>query len=455
VYRLNDPISYWDYRLLSEGDKAKFVEETYVTSAECTVGNTLYAEGSVLTAAEHRVLKDAHPTVTIKVGEVNQTVPFDEVFHMSNNMSHNTGYVLTYDVNNPMVWNDYYTKTTSPGQTNSLNSDEYNEGKKNGETINRNDYTEGPTFSPKTSGVYGQHTCKLGDIINANTYAKYQDIGETRLAEMRTAGETDPTKKQATVSPARVMTSELSVTDSEGNEIQRLYSGTPIAEGLKYINANGNSTAYTDAQWTAIVNNSSPAKVCTSYMEFTVSDYIYAGQLLSPADIEAIKPKVKEKFPAYSDAQVETYITEHTSDAYYCVEPGLYGGSYFEAGKAYRAIDTWSAMNETDRANFNFNYDAFNVLIDPTFSGRLESNYGQPKVQYDGYKINTTQALHTGDTPLPTKIYSPSQKIDYQAEYTGENTSYRDKNNVEHSITKPASESEWLSRTQFEEIPNE
>ena len=459
-YRLNDPISYWDYRLLSDADKAKFVEETYVVSDRCRVNGTEYAEGFVLTADEYTTLINNAPTKTIddvanvkyatlvttdsQGAERTTDVAIDYAFHQSNNMSHDTGYLLTYDVNNPMVWNDYYTLTSSSGQANAKNTDEY--GKLS--DADKKLYTEGPTYSPKESGLFGQQTYKVGDIINANTVSNYNKITE--------GGHTLPTG-QATVDECYIMTSELSVVDGEGHEVQHLNAGTPVARHLKYTNATSELVEYSDEQWTAITANATKAKVCTSYMEFSASDYVYAGQLLSTDDISDLEDKVQAKFPTYSSTQVENYISEHTSDAYYCTSPGLYGGSWFESGKAYRAIDTWCSMSDADRAKFAFNYDALDLLIDPTYSGRTEANYGHPKVQYDGYKINTTdQPLHTGYTPLANKVYSPETPIDYKAEYTSDDPlTYKISDTENVTITKMTSESQWLSRTDYEQIPNE
>ena len=40
TYYKNDPISYWDWYLLSASEKELFVEQTYVTIADCTIGET-------------------------------------------------------------------------------------------------------------------------------------------------------------------------------------------------------------------------------------------------------------------------------------------------------------------------------------------------------------------------------------------------------------------------------
>ena len=436
-YKLNDPISYWEYRVLSEADQAKFVEETYVTIAECVVGDKVYPEGYTMLPDEYQRLKDSAPKKQLD-GEDSEAVPsvyhveqeedvaFDFVFRPSNNLSHETGYVLTYDINNPMVWNNYYTKTTDPTQASRLNTEEYENAS------NKGDYTEGPTFTPKAgmSGVYGQRQYKKGEVVYGSVYSTYQSLPD----------EVKGKSGQAQVERAYIMTSEHIVNDADGEEVQHLYPGTSIYR-----------SNYTDAQWAALTGKMEEAQVCTNLLEFSSTDYVYAGQLLSSADISEIKSKLKAQNPSWKPEQINTFLSDYLSDGYYCTETGLYGGSYFQEGKAYRALDTFCAMSKEDRDHFDYNYDAFDVLVDPTYSGRLESNYGY-KPQYDGYNLDGTKMAPTA---LPNKIYSVTQPIDYQAEYKGVSTSYKDENGVTVTINPTPTPEQWWSRVRYEDIPNE
>ena len=426
-YKLNDPISYWDYRVLSEADQSRFVEETYVTIAECKIGDKTYPEGYVMLPDEYNRLRNSAPKKQID-GEDSEAVPsvyhveqeedvaFDFVFRPSNNLGHETGYVLTYDINNPMVWNNYYTMTNNPSQANRLNTEQYEA------STNQGQYTEGPTFTPKAgkAGVYGQREYKTGEVVFGTVYTTYQNDVAGRLTD---------TSDQAKVEQAYIVTSEAVVNDANGDEIQHLYPGSPVYK-----------SRYTDAQWTALTEHVEAAQVCTNLLEFSSTDYVYAGQLLSSADIAELKSKLRTMYAGWSDADAANFLKDYLSDAYYCTEGGLYGGEYFEAGKAYRALDTFCSMSKKDRDNFDFNYDAFDVLVDPTYSDRLESNYGN-KPQYDG-------------TNNP-KIYSIPQPIDYQAEYKGADVTYRDENGTSHTITAASDPEHWLSRTAYEAIPNE
>ena len=439
AYKLNQAISNWDYNLLSEGDKAKFVEKTYIVVEDCKIGENTYKKGSVMLEADYTALKDSHPTIKYKEGDEEKSDGnFDYFFRLSNNLGHATGYVLTYDINNPMVWNNYYTKTSSPGQANALNTQQYVvDGKdKDGNTITKSDYTEGPTYTLKsgvTNTVFGQQDYSLGSIIYGSTKTTYDNTVYNRLSDKT---------GQAQVEQAYVVTKDYSVKNKNGEEVQKLTVGTPIYK-----------TKYTDAQWAAITGAdvAEPAKVCTSLLEFSSTDYVWAGKVLSSADIEELKTKIIEKNKYVDDengtayAKATTFLNSYLDDAYYCTSAGKYGGIYFESGKAYRALDTWCSMTEQERANFDFNYDALDLFIDPTFG----EEYGK-KIQYDG--------------PNTNKVYSSPQPIDYQAEFVGykngeadnvTSITYHDKAGAEHTIVKSTSQDDWLSREAYEAIPNE
>ena len=438
-YKLNQAISNWDYSLLSEGDKAKFVDKTYIVVEDCKIGETEYKKGTVMLESEYNTLKNSHPTIKYMEGDEEKSDgSFAYFFRLSNNLSHNTGYVLTYDVNNPMVWNNYYTKTASPGQANALNTQQYVvDGKdKDGNTITKSDYTEGPTYTLKPgvkNTVFGQQDYTLGSIIYGTTKTTYDNTVYNRLSDK---------SGQAQVEQAYVVTQEYSVKNEAGEEVQKLTVGTPIYK-----------TKYTDAQWAAITDAhvAEQAKVCTSLLEFSSTDYVWAGKVLSSADIEELKTKIIAKNKYVDDAngtkeeKATTFLSNYLDDAYYCTSAGKYGGIYFESGKAYRALDTWCSMTAKERENFVFNYDALDLFIDPTFGG----TYGS-KTQYDGTNTN--------------KVYSSSQPIDYQAEFVGykngeaENVTsvtYHDKAGTSHTISKSTKPDDWLSREAYEAIPNE
>ena len=80
-YRLNDPISYWDWYLLTSSEKNLFVDDTYVTTADCKFSSAdadIIPAGTVMLPAEYEALKAAHSTVYHV--EKQQMVDFDFVY---------------------------------------------------------------------------------------------------------------------------------------------------------------------------------------------------------------------------------------------------------------------------------------------------------------------------------------------------------------------------------------
>ena len=440
TYHLNDPISYWDYRLLSDADKDHFEEETYTTIAPCRIGETSYPEGYTMLPSEYTSLKAAHPTVYHEVQEKN--VDFDFVFRPSNNLGHNTGYILTFDINNPGVWDNYYSKIADASESQKLNTKQYNDL-----ASVKDAYTEGPTFTPKTgnSGVYGQKEYKKGSIINNTVKTTYDINVLTRLTD-------DQKTTQARVEDAYVVTEEIEVKDANNNVVQILNPGVAISRNSGYPVSADAIAPYTDDQWAAIIASGKAelATVCTSLIEFDATDYVWAGKVLSPAEVENLKTKIRAKYKNWSDDQYTNYFNRVFEKAWYCYQGGPYGGSYFEAGKAYRALETFSALSKDDRDNFDFNYDALDLLVDPTYSGRLEDNYGE-KPQYDGWNRDDTKI---SDKALTTKIYSVPQPVDYTAECI-EACSYTDESGASVAYPVNAAPESWLTREQYEDIPNE
>ena len=106
TYRLNDVITYWDWSQLDAAERELFVKETMVTVAPCTYtttggANGSYAEGEVMLPADYETLRASLPTKKIDgvegVPYVHDTkrdmdVAADDVFRLSNNLSHDTGY---------------------------------------------------------------------------------------------------------------------------------------------------------------------------------------------------------------------------------------------------------------------------------------------------------------------------------------------------------------------------
>lgn len=423
TYYKNDPISYWDYYLLSQSEKNLFVPKTYVVIGDCKIGNREYKEGTVLLPTEYDALKGS-PVTYEEDGVVKDDKDFNYFFRSSNNLSHDTGYMLTYKVNNPTPWDIWYTKSQSEtAEKQQTAADGYNNG---------------PTYRLKdglAGGLLGQREYKESDVISKSVYDTYQTAITTH--SLSPAG-------QAFFEDAYVITSAVDVT--VGTSTRHLNPGAVISATEK------TSYGLTDS-------NSSLAYICTSTIQLSATDYIYQGSKMSSTekdgyitrvttDIVAILPAA-ENVTKISDlteaqlaglsadqkktlAQLLTVREEIKSDvipAYYCKTAGLYGGDYYESGKNYRGLAVWSSMSKDDREKFDFNYDAFDLLIDPTYSGTTGKKY-----QYDS-KAATIDGANNNPAG-----YSLDKPVDYTATYNG---------------SDPELEVKEYTRQEFEALPNE
>lgn len=451
TYKAGDPIDYWTYQMLSESDREHFVPDIYNTIAECTITKdeviTTYPAGTVLLPTDYNTLKSAAPKKNLDDDDTDDEVPyvhltgrdedvaFDYVFRRANVISHDEGFVLTLDMNNPATWDDYYTK--NDGNT-SIPKEKYDEKDNDGNytVANRSDYTEGPTYKPINSGVYGQKSYKSGDIITKDVYDSYVAIKQYLNDGQR--------GKQADAKQAWVVTQEMTV----GSQL--LTVGSPVYKDN-----------YTDEQWTSMSGKVALAKVCTSTLKYSDEGYVYAGDLLSDDDITRLGLTSEQQ-------------ANHMADAYMIISDGLYGGSHFVAGNAYSALSSWCSMSKTDRANFRYNYDGMDLLIDNTYGGI----YGF-KPQYDGYMPGTTKTViedgisqpepqYPGCTPLSPIRYSETQKIDFEAEFnptpeqkeTLGNHYNDDSKTLTYNYTDQNNQTqitigERIKRTAYEKIPNE
>jgi len=424
TYQLNTPISYWDWYKLPTSERNLFVEDTYITIADCKVGDHIYPSGSVMLKEDYNALKDFvtdNPSAFLQKKEVDNVVTyatpdedftFDYVFRSSNNLSHENGYILTYDVTNPGVWDQWYTKVDS----------ESREKNQTGGT----GYEDGPTYHPSVSGLYGQKHYDVSNIIPKQTYIDYEgydangdndyeDEGDIKGLRQLHANDI-PATGQAAFVPAYLVTDEYS------NDNVHYYPGAAIGESI---------SGYT-----------APAYVSTATIQLSATEFIYVNELMT----EAKKTEYYNRFNKAGATATEIKIAEDINKlivpAYYCSEAGDYAGSYYSTGMNYRGLEAWSSMSETDRSNFDFNYDALDLFIDPDYGGTSGKKY-----QYDGKPVNFDLANAT-EAQKQAMIYSLATPIDYTATYNG--TSDETPHNG-ITLTNNAN----YSRIEYEKLPNE
>ena len=389
-YQLNDPINYWDWYLLTNSEKNLFVDKTYVTIADCKYSSgdaNIIPAGTVMLPTEYTTAKTAHPTVYHVQKQEN--VDFDFVFRSSNNMGHDTGYMLTYKVNNPSPWNSWYTKAqgtaTDKNQTGG------------------DGYEDGPTYqlTSGTAGILGQREYKVSNLISKDTYDTYQTMATNHSSALPSG--------QATFEEAYLVTQEYT------SDNVHLYAGSAVS-----ATDAGSMTGYV-----------APAYICTSTIALSKTEYIYVGSRMTLAEKTAYYDTYKESNPSLA-----AIIDSDIVPAYYCTVKGLYGGNYYEAGRNCRGLEVWSSMSKTDREKFSFNYDAFDLLIDPNYTKAQGQKY-----QYDA-AAGTEEAAEANPAG-----YSLENPVDYTATYNGTGTGTYNGITLEHN--------KEYTRTDYEKLPNE
>ncbi len=443
-YELNTPISYWDYYLLAASEKALFVRDTYVTIADCKIDDTSYPSGTVLLPGNEdgsddgtyynlKKAVDDGAVVSYLDGETVKTDKnFDYFFRSSNNLRHDTGYILTYNINNPSKWDTWYTPKSGSSLEDKIPVDVY----KAKSASEKEAYENGPTYRliDSTDRLLGQLEYNVSNIISKEIYDTYQDVVRDHSSALP--------EGQATFEPAYIIVNEVETQD-KGDRAHHFYPGAVLAE-----------SEYTAAQWAALGSNKAVAYVCTSTIQLTPTEYIYIDSRMSAAERTAYISRFSdgdaETNPEYNPA-LAAAIEEHVVPAYYCTDDGLYGGNYYESGKNYRGLAAWSSMSAADRDYFTFNYDALDLLIDPSYNTQPD---GQ-KYQYDSAAADLVGA------EANKAQYSLQQPVDYTATYHDSDTpltldgSVTVKRGGSSISTSTIQYNDELSRDVYESLPNE
>jgi hypothetical protein len=301
------------------------------------------------------------------------------------------------------------------------------------------DYEDGPTYHLKgTDGkLLGQEEYVVNDIISKEIYKNYAGVDENndRVIEGDERGltQTHPTVIKALQNQAKFEAAYI-VTSDYIDATHHFYKGAPIP----YSIANSLPISKTEAY------------VCTKTIAFSENDLVAINELLTAADIAALK----SAHPTFEDE-----IDKLIEPAYYCTQAGLYGGNYYESGKNYRGLAAWSAMSETDRTNFEFNYDALDLLIDDTY-GKTGDNR-----QKEGTKYQYDSKTATYDAALANQAhYSLPTAIDYTATYNGESLATSEitvkrynktTGEYENKTVTSVIKDDELTRETYESLPNE
>ena len=308
----------------------------------------------------------------------------------------------------------------------------------------------------------------MGDLISKTIQDTYSKIDSDNLPD-----------NQATFTNAYIITKEVTIKDNiDGETVDRhMNPGATISKAQTEIT--GNSSILT------LNDNYDEAYICTKTIQLSKTDLIYRDTKMSEAQAlsyltgtDGINAQMNALYTgasAKTTEEIKALATsgDFTSDkkssllqlanlrddlktylvpAYYCTAAGKYGGNFYDKVTNYRGLEAWSSMSESDRDYFIFNYDALDLLIDPTY-GVTKTSTGQTvqeegkKYQYDG---NYTTSSEVKDETTGNKArYSLNRALDYTATYKGTTDNATSYNGIYLTNNK-----EYTSE-EYEKLPNE
>ena len=383
TYHKNDPISYWDYSKLNDAQKAFFLGKTYVSMEDMILSTGTYTKGQVLTAAEYTAVPENEYVCTTAFtttsgveyadGQVLNQTQYNalaeeakqhfesakSLVRVSNAVSHDNGFLLSFVWDNPDVWNNYYQhlSTAPEGTPQYVRSSKYDSDEF---ASSRASYTPSPTFKCNTPGVKGQLNYQMGNLIDQQIYERQS----TTLISKLTQEQKDA---QAQFEVAYVAKADCDFT--EGGVHYYYLAGAPVSKTL----------------WQSFDTNQSlfdVGYICTSTYQVSDTEYILNGDVMTSA--------------AYNELPAEQKAV--MSPAYICTKDGDWGGKYFESGTNYLAVD-FSNLSKAERAHFSYNYDALDLLSE---------NFATDGVSAKKYQGET----HGITDQIP---YCEKQAIDYTA----------------------------------------
>ena len=409
-YGLNDVISWWDWHQLSAADRQYFVTETYLNCVTCTIDGVEYEQGTyVMDQTDYDKFMSGSHDIRDAQGEHFKDDDGNDigktfVFRSSNNISHETGYALTFDMDTPKKWDDWYSPPTGSSVDGKIMKVDYQAKFTDGMTDAQRQavldaWREGPTFTPTESGVYGKKSYKRGEVIAEATY--------------QNAGEGKEKMEKAYVATKQVTYTYDGVTKT-------VNPGTAIPK-----------TEYDALNGTAVYNDFKEAWMCISSVTLTKVDYLLYGELKTAEEIATMK-SIEGKL--VTDAEIDAALTP----AYICTADGEYGGQCFETGTNYSAIQAWSSLPVADRTKFYYNYDALDLLTDSEYLTVDPNVTTSPSLE------RTAVAFHSP--------YTDQVEVEYQAVYSEDETKQISYNNgTKKSFTKGTT----IDNNEFETIRND
>ena len=380
VYELNDPISYWDWEQLPDGVGMKykeyFTDTTYIAMANVRTGDGVtYQAGDIISPEKYNALPT---TLYLDEQETTVTIEKEEAFCIGNEMSKDNGYMLTFEMSNPLIWGPYFTPENGSNKVlgSSLSS--------------TNGYLQSPTMGCIESGIYGQRPYVVNDVVSNSIIVEHKAIAGSADSEVKAAF--NQLTNQAKFERAYVVVRDVEV---DGNLIGAgSYISTSAFDKLSQEQQKAFGEAY----------------ICINTIEVAEKEFVLNGDLISAAKLKELTEGTQDADNSYlAGKNLENYFSE----AYVCTADGNYGGKYFKSGQNYGALDV-CALSQTERAKFSFNHDALD-LFEKNFNAEV-SKYHTP---YSQEQLIDFTATYTGESNAI--LYQ--KKVDENGSYNGDVTS--------------------------------
>ena len=368
TYRSNDPITYWDWSNLSTTEKNYFVETSYVCVMDvyesATATTPAHTAGEVL-SGETAYNEYKAQTWYDANGKV---LAGTRAFRVTNDLTHAKGFELAVSLDNPAVWDEYYTDPTT-GVT-------VAKGSQDGDDL------LGPTYKLTATQphVFGQKNYDLGDLVEESVFTNYNGISTAAINNIDRN-----TYPQAVFKPAYMALEDCYITLTDGENTQTVHV---VKHGAIPDSYYGNLSAESKSKFV-------PAYILTNTVQLTEHTLLSAGVLFTGDE---------------KDDYTTTYSTKISASdfqrAYYCSTAGYYGGKEFSSGKSYQAVQ-YSGLSEGERSNFAFNYDALDIMQDDAFAGNITTYDKENHPLYSAKQYVNYSVIYTGNkSSLKTKASS-------------------------------------------------
>ncbi len=441
TYQKNDPISYWTYSRLTDEEKLLFTDETYVCSKAVSYNGKDYAKGAVLLPSEYAAMPtdqyvceydfvdgDAAYTEgtvltqaqweSLSASNQDKCATVRSFFNISNALSHDEGFLLTFDWDNPDIWNDYYQHAATAGDADQqvVRKSVYDTY----DATTKAAYVTAPSLRSTTTSVMGQLQYTQGDLIEKEIY-DYQAQVTTDLAAN---GLTDTRTGQASFEKAWVAKQACKFTDN----------------GRDYNYVEGACISDTEYQAFSATGKAyfTQGMLCTKTYQRGEDEYYLRGSVLTLADYNTLLAE---------DAE----IADHFSDPYICTKDGAWGGSLFVQTNNYPALK-YANLTAAERQNFTYNYDALDLMSE---------NFNASDILH--YQGGVGNHANAGKAIAKQNNYAEEEAIDYTARYEGEDMTADNCLAEEVLVTRDGSQlmtnmlkmGDILKNTAYESLTNE